>query len=294
MMTTHCQQIFQNANVLRGPRCRAGKPVLAAVATILCTITLQAQAVEMASLPQGEYRPLYSSQASPLEWVKAFRIDTTPVTNLEFAEFIRQHPQWSPDKIQKMFAEEGYLKHWLKENDQWMPKTIDAQSPVSNVSWFAAQAYCKAQGKRLPTIAEWEYAARASETKVDATKDKAFTQKILNWYAKPATASLPAIKQDKPNYWGIYDMHGLIWEWTQDFNATVSSKLQTSNIENVEVDGRTVTLDLGAFCGAGAEGVADPSDYAAFMRYGFRSSLKAPFTLDTLGFRCAMDGAANP
>lgn len=253
------------------------------------SLSLSVYASDMVTLPSGEYRALYSSQASPLEWVKAFKLDITPVTNQEFAEFIEKNPQWSRKNIKPMFAEEDYLKRWVVQGDDYTYKTQEGKSPVTNVSWFAAQAYCRAQGKRLPTIAEWEYVARASDTQVEGSKEKEYTQTILRWYSKAVSEIVPAVKQGHANYWGVYDMHGLIWEWTQDFNATVATTLKKSNKQEVEVDGRTISLDIGAFCGAGSEGVADPSDYAAFMRYGFRSSLKAPFTLETLGFRCAQD-----
>ena len=67
---------------------------------------------------------------------------------------------------------------------------------------------------------------------------------------------------------------------TDDFN---------SNLVSGESRGdSTVNKDL--YCASGSAGAVNPSDYAAFMRYGFRSSLNAKFTLGSLGFRCAADG----
>lgn len=246
----------------------------------------------MIRLPGGEYRPLISDSSTPKTLVKPFRLDATPVTNRDFARFVAGHPQWSPHNILPMFAEPRYLQSW-REAASITPQQIeDPQKPVVNVSWFAARAYCAAQGKRLPTTAEWEFAGRASATKVDASRDTDFVQHILAWYAQPASATLPAVMQSRPNYWGVYDMHGVIWEWTQDFNRTEVPRDQQSNLLTLLINGRQVPVDVGAFCGAGAAGVSNPSDYAAFMRYSFRRSLKATFVLDTLGFRCAADDGA--
>lgn len=243
----------------------------------------------MIHLPGGEYRPLISASSTPKVLVRPFLLDAAPVTNRAFAKFVADHPQWSAGKVLPMFAEPRYLQHW--DADKTLPQAApgDEDKPVVNISWFAARAYCTAQGKRLPTIAEWEFAGRASATRPDGSADPDYVQHILGWYAQPATQALPAVMQSRPNYWGIHDMHGVIWEWTQDFNMSEVLRTQQSNLQTLVVNGKDVPVDLGAFCGAGAAGVANPSDYAAFMRYSFRSSLKATFVLDTLGFRCAAD-----
>jgi formylglycine-generating enzyme required for sulfatase activity len=72
---------------------------------------------------------------------------------------------------------------------------------------------------------------------------------------------------------------GLVWEWTQDFSSTGAGTEQR-NISS---------KDDAQFCGGGALGVRDATDYPAFMRYALRASLKAAYTQDNLGFRCAGD-----
>ncbi|OXS16034.1 hypothetical protein CGX12_06080 [Zobellella denitrificans] len=232
-------------------------------------------ALQMADLPGGEIRPLYLSKDSPLTRVAPFRLDVTPVTNRQFADFVAAHPRWQKGRVPALFAEPNYLKHWPGEQ----PSPEQAAQPVTHVSWFAASAYCQAQGKQLPTVAEWEFAAQASEQAANGSSEPDYSRRILSWYARPATASLAEVGQSPANYWQVQDLHGLVWEWTRDFNSTLVTGESRGDS----------SLDQGMFCGSGAAGSADPSDYAAFMRFGFRSSLKAPYTLGNLGFRCAQE-----
>ena len=212
--------------------------------------------------------------------VKPFRMDKMPVTNEEYYAFVQSKSKWQKQNIAKLFVEPDYLKHWQKSGNSYKPNTADLKKPVVYVSWYTANEYCKAQGKRLPTVAEWEFVAQASQTRVNGSAEKGYNQKILDWYAKSSTKPLGNVGQEKPNIWGVYNMHGMIWEWTKDFNSNlVTGESRSDNTLNQEM-----------FCGSGAAGAVDPSDYAAFMRYGFRSSLQSKFTLASLGFRCAADG----
>lgn len=253
------------------------------ILTIMCLCT-NAQALPMQSVaPQsvaiigGSYRPLYLSPNSPMVDVDSFFIDNLPVTNQQYYDFVQKNPKWQKQNIAELFAEKDYLKHWKKHNNTFAPSQHDLNKPVTNVSWYAAQSYCKAQNKRLPTVAEWEYVAAASEKNKIGSTEAGYNQKILNWYSQSGTRPLMNVGQQSPNFWGVHDMHGLIWEWTYDFNnSMVTGESRADSSLNKEM-----------FCGSGAAGAADPSDYAAFMRYGFRASLQSPFTLASLGFRCA-------
>ncbi len=236
--------------------------------------------VGMAKITAGEYRPLYLSLDSPVVSVSSFRLDKQPVTNREFQQFVSENKKWQRNVVATLFVESGYLSHWQKTSNQYEPITTDLEKPVVYVSWYAAQAYCQAQQKCLPTIAEWEYVAQASVIQKDGSQEKGYNQKILDWYAKAAKQAPTEVGKDEPNYWGVHNMHGLIWEWTEDFNSNL--------ISGESRDDSSVNKDL--YCASGSAGAVNPSDYAAFMRYGFRSSLNAKFTLSSLGFRCAADG----
>ncbi len=232
----------------------------------------------MSELPTGVYRPLFrSADEPPVELVGAFLLDRLPVTNADYLEFVRANPRWQRSQVKRLFADEHYLQHWA--GDLELGASAQPDQPVVWVSWFAAKAYAASQGKRLPTVAEWEYAAAASATRVDGGDDPEFQRALRHWYSTPSPESLSRVGAGLANHFGLHDLHGLIWEWTADFNtATVTG------------DARGDTgIERQLFCGAGSTGAKDPANFPAFMRYGFRSSLKAAYTVHNLGFRCARD-----
>src|SRR5262245_57990833 len=230
----------------------------------------------MARVPAGRYTPLFRAEKDPKDIpVAAFYLDVLPVTNGDYLEFVRAHPNWRRSQVKRLFADAEYLKRW---QDDLEPDTnAPLKSPVTHVSWFAAKAYCAWKGKRLPTTAEWEYAAAASPARVDGENDPEFVRQVQNWYSTPTPQSLPPVGRAPTNVFGVRDLHGLVWEWVADFNTAM-----------VTGDARGDTgLERQLFCGSGSEGAKNPGNFPAFMRYGFRSSLKASYTVHNLGFRGA-------
>lgn len=228
----------------------------------------------MAAIPGGSYKPLYAKAAKPRA-VEAFFLDVTQVTNGQFLDFVKAHPQWQRSKVSAALADKNYLKHWAGDLDPGDAQLRDA--PVTHVSWFAAKAYAESAGKRLPTQDEWEFVARADATRLDASTDQAFLRQLLDWYSKPATSALESVSTAPLNAHGARGLHGLVWEWVHDFNSTMV-------VGDSRGDG---SLERKLFCGAGSLLAADVSNYAAFMRYAFRSSLKGDYCVGSLGFRCA-------
>jgi len=232
---------------------------------------------EMVQVPAGSYQPLYrGKEVPPRIEVHTFLMDVHPVTNAEYLAFVQEYPQWQRSKVKPIFAESTYLKYWA--GDVSFDPTL-ANAPVTNVSWFAARKYCECQGKRLATSDEWEYTATASETAASGTDDAAFNQRLLEWYSKPNPRVTPNVGSTFRNHYGIWDLHSLVWEWVEDFNSaliTGDSRADTETSSNF-------------FCGSGALGANDFKNYAAFLRYGFRGSLKANYCINNLGFRCAKD-----
>jgi formylglycine-generating enzyme len=234
-----------------------------------------AQPAGMVRVDAGIYVPLYVSPTVPREVpVAAFAIDALPVSNAQYLAFVRANPEWRRSRVPRAFADEGYLRHWAGDTE--LGPDAPADFPVVNVSWFAASAYAEWVGGRLPTVAEWEYASAASETQRDGQKDPGFTRRILDWYSRRA-GDLRSVGTGFCNVWGACDMHGLVWEHTEDFSSAI--------VTGDSRDDRN--MDRSRFCGTGAVGASDFRDYAAFMRFAFRSALRADYTVSSLGFRTA-------
>ncbi len=229
----------------------------------------------MARVEAGVFKPLFRNE--PEQPVAAFLLDETPVTNAEFLEFVAGEPRWRRSNASPLFVDERYLAHW--EADLNPGSNAPADHPVTHVSWFAARAYARWRDARLPTLAEWEWAAGASDVAADGRGDTNFLPRILAWYARPAGGGTRPIRSVYRNIWGVWDLHGLIWEWVEDFNSALITGESRADS----------ALERPQFCGSGAAGSADVENYAAFMRYAFRSSLKARSTASSLGFRCARD-----
>jgi formylglycine-generating enzyme required for sulfatase activity len=223
---------------------------------------------------------LPASTAEKLTTVAPFRLDVSLVTNADFASFVRTHPQWRRGAVASLLADGGYLQHW---KDAAEPGGEMARKPVTQVSWFAASAYCEARGARLPRWHEWELAAAAGDDVRDARADPAWRQRILTWYSSSARGELPDAGASQPNYYGVRDLHGVAWEWVQD-----AGSMMVSDDSREQGD-----PDLQRFCGSGAMSLAQKDNYALMMRIAMLSSMKASYTSGSMSFRCAMDAGVR-
>ena len=222
----------------------------------------------MVLIKGGYYTPLFKqSGGAKKEKVEAFYLDIHAVTNEQYLQFVKANPEWSRSRVKKIFADGAYLKNW--ESDFIPGEKAHLSAPVTYVSWFAAKAYAKWVSKRLPTLDEWEYAAQADENNPGPNHGKRYNEKLIRWYSAEMPVIIPDVMSAGKNYRGVYDMFGLIREWTYDFN--------TANINGT------------AICGGGSAGATDLKNYPAFLRYGFNSCLSANSDLGNLGFRCAKD-----
>jgi formylglycine-generating enzyme required for sulfatase activity len=234
-----------------------------AVRVLVATAALSAG---MVHVPAGDYLPLRGMGGQRMH-VAAFDIDAHAVTRADYLVFVRAHPEWQRGNVDAKRADASYLVDWRGVLDPG--DVTDLQRPVTSVSWYAASAYCEAQGKRLPTTDEWEYVAAASDVRRDASQDRAFMSRLLEMYASRPASAPPPVGHGFRNVYGIEGLHGSAWEWTRDLKPDEMSS-----------------------CAGAAMGASDPSNYPALLRESFRSALTERSTARTLGFRCAANGPA--
>ena len=198
----------------------------------------------MMLIPGGEY------QASNIEsigesqmntpnhviHVDTFYMDKYPVTNAQYKVFIDANPLWKKAKrrnewnnIKKKisifgrFHDGNYLSHWY--NNNFPIGTED--HPVTNVSWYAAMAYAQWAGKRLPSEAEWEKAARGGIIGQQYPWGNNLDQELT--YCGKNSGITYAVGQYPSNNYGLHDIAGNVWEWCLDeyvMNFSVISQKQ--------------------------------------------------------------------
>jgi formylglycine-generating enzyme required for sulfatase activity len=246
---------------------------------IACLLPAAAAAATggMSLVPGGSFTlPFRGDTAEVRVKVEAFRLDRHAVTQDEYRAFVRAHPALARSRIKKLFADSADLGDW---KDDATPPPRSGNAPVTQVSWYAAKAYCAAKGKRLPTTGEWEWAAKALPPGVDSA---ALHDSILSWYSRPAGKGIRPVGSGSLSGNGIRDLYGLVWEWTSDFDAYGFTGMNQRGV-----------ADSGAFCGAGGARAVKESEYATYMRWAFRLSLRPDYTVGSLGFRCACDADAK-
>ncbi len=216
---------------------------------------------DMVLIPAGEFEMgsiLGDDDEEPVHpvFVDSFYMDKYEVTNRKFKEFLDANPKWRKKNIPKKYQDGDYLKHWTGNS---YPARL-ADHPVVYVSWYAANAYTKWKGKRLPTESEWEKAASYNLVNDSMEKNYKYNwafgdrfepraantahyhglaigglwqdwwekvglnsfKRLLDGNATTKVGSFPAGSNR------LYDMTGNVWEWCADWYQGDSYKKATA------------------------------------------------------------------
>ncbi len=139
-----------------------------------------------------------------------FLIDATEVRIFAYAKFMAATDE-VPELPEVCAWKVGH------EPEDWIRQLQDdLNEPVRGLDWCDAWAYCEWAGLSLPTEAQWEYACRAGTTTRYHSGDREGDLARVGWYRKNSGGRLHSVGELEPNDWGLYDMHGNVFEWCQD------------------------------------------------------------------------------
>jgi formylglycine-generating enzyme required for sulfatase activity len=219
--------------------------------------------------------------------VADFYLDKHLVTNAQFQNFLQAKPYWRPKQFSPDFDNSNFVQHW-PDPDQPNAKP---DHPAVNVNWYVAAAFCAWAGARLPTEAEWEFAARGGKDNVlfpwgDGPPD----QSRANFADNVGTTT--PVEAYSPNAFGLYDMAGNVWQfladdWTKYPDHAVTGMLQHVSQEELEKyaihpNAARKVIRGGSYSGAPIN-----------LWVEYRDSHPANGSRNFVGFRCARSTSAK-
>ena len=220
-------------------------------------------------------------------YVDAFYMDKYEVTNAQFKAFVDANPRWQKYQTSRAYHDGDYLKPWSGNSYP----SGKGSHPVVYVSWYAAMAYAQWAGKRLPTEAEWEKAARGGLVRQNYPWGNGIGSTRAN-FGRNVGKTTP-IGSYVPNGYGLYDMAGNVWEWCLDgydsrfyarspFRNPIAGDASASQIVNEFRRVKTSRVLRGGSW----------FNSATYLRVANRFRSTPTNTNGIIGFRCAMD--VNP
>ncbi len=152
-------------------------------------------------------------------YVKDFYMDKYEVTNAQFCKFLNEKGNQTEGGAEWLDIKDEQCKI-VKQGSKYGPVSGYDNHPVIEVSWYGANAYANWAGKRLPTEAEWEYAARGGNKSKGYTYSGSNDVGSVAWYDGNSGNKTHPVGTKQSNELGLYDMSGNVWEWCADWYAS--------------------------------------------------------------------------
>ena len=189
------------------------------------TRTRTTDGMVMVYVPGGTF-PMGSTEDDPeatldelpqhMVTLDGFWIDQTEVTNAQFVQFLNEHGNSGPQQAQMIALDKGYTQ-LSQVGDQFVTTDAALDSPVLMATWHGAASYCQWAGGRLPTEAEWEYAARGPEGNLYPWGNDPPTCDLANYGDCSRVTVRVGSRPDGASWCGALDMAGNVWEWVTDW-----------------------------------------------------------------------------
>ncbi len=209
--------------------------------------------------------------------VDAFWMDRTEVTNVQFTAFLNERGDRAENGAKYIEMEEGYCQI-EREGDVYRSRPAANEYAVVMVSWYGADAYCEWAGGRLPTEAEWEYAARGPEGRLYPWGDDAPTCERASHAGCASAAKWVGRLPEGASWCGALDMAGNVWEWVADWYGEYPTEGQVNPTGPASAELRVAR-------GGGWHSSAQELSTTHRQENGARSCVGC------IGFRCAYDEA---
>ncbi len=222
------------------------------------------------------------SDESPVHSVtlSSFQLSKYEITNFQYAEFLNAIGAESNGyyngqeymEIASSYCKIDYV------GGSFVAESGRENHPVVEVNWYGAKAYCVWAGGRLPTEAEWEYAARGGNQSNGYIYSGGDDMDAVGWYNNNSGSDTHNVGEKAANELGFFDMSGNVWEWCNDWYD--SSYYSLSPVNNPQgPENGSVRVVRGGSWGFNANGSRVASRYCDIP----------DFTLNGFGFRCAKD-----
>ena len=261
---------------------------------------------EMALIPAGEFEMGSNDYDSekPIHkvYLDAFYMDKYQVTNEKYAEFLNNYGRDADSAGHKLIYLDDESCLIEKSGNNYRPKSGYENHPVIDVTWYGAAAYAQYYGKRLPTEAEWEKAARGGLTgkkypwgdEIDPTKAN-YNDGSRNWSVEDMLKYLKPVGSFPDNGYGLYDMAGNAWEWCADeYDSGYYSKSPKNNPTGpgtpiLFVNDNFTNVKTSRVCRGGSLNNS-PND----VRCAYCGRVNPSFRCYLQGFRCCFSSPSIP
>jgi formylglycine-generating enzyme required for sulfatase activity len=207
-------------------------------------------------------------------YLSDFWMDRTEVTNGMYAAFLNAKGNQVEGGVTWLDVEDNAVRI-IQQDGEWKAKASYVNHPVTQVSWYGAKSYCKWAGRRLPTEAQWEKAARGIDGRIYPWGNDPPNSSLLNFNANVGDTTPVDAYPAGVSPFGLLDMAGNVWEWV--------SSAYDSYPYNVR-EGRE---DLSAISSRVLRG-GSWSSYGKLVRISVRGNYNPFLQYDNFGFRCAL------
>ncbi|MDE0424918.1 MAG: SUMF1/EgtB/PvdO family nonheme iron enzyme [Candidatus Poribacteria bacterium] len=244
---------------------------------------------DMILIPAGEFQmgSNDNTDEKPVHtvYIDAFYIDKHEVTNAQYKAFVDANSQWRKDQIPSPYHNGSYLKHWNRNN---YPKG-KGDHPVTYVSWYGAMAYAKWTGKRLPTEAEWEKAARGGKSGLQYPWGNTISNGQANYGNHVGDTTV--VGRYPANGYGLYDLTGNVLEWCLDayygdFYFSSPHRNPLAGVNTIENANLVISDFTNVTTSRVVRGGAWYHTEVQNVRVAYRNRVAPTLTGVGLGFRC--------